>query len=48
MAEFGWLVARRAQTLGVALGAIAFLWLPALLLIVMAPALILFIINTAV
>jgi hypothetical protein len=48
MALFGWLVARRTQTLGVALGALAFLTLPALLLIVMAPALILFIVETAV
>lgn len=48
MALFGWLVARRARTLGVALGALAFLTLPALLLIVMAPALILFIIETAI
>jgi hypothetical protein len=46
MALFGWLVARRAQTLGVALGALAFLTVPALLLIVMAPALILFLIET--
>jgi len=45
MALFGWLVARRAQTLGVALGALAFLTVPALLLIVMAPALILFLID---
>lgn len=48
MAMVGWLVARRAQTLGVALGALAFLTLPALLLIVMAPALVLFVIGMAV
>ena len=47
MALFGWLVARRAQTLGVALGALAFLTIPALVLIVMTPALILFVIDTA-
>jgi hypothetical protein len=47
MALFGWLVARRAQSLGLALGALAFLTIPALLLIVMAPALILFLIETA-
>ncbi len=45
MALFGWLVARRAQTLGVALGALAFLTIPALLLVVMAPALILIVIE---
>ena len=48
MALFGWLVARRAQSLGVALGAVAFLTIPALLLIVMAPALILSIVESAV
>ena len=48
MALFGWLVARRAPTLGVALGALAFLTIPALLLIVMAPALILFVVETGV
>ena len=47
MAVFGWLVARRAQTLGVALGALAFLTLPAILLILMAPLLILFLVQTA-
>jgi len=47
MALFGWLVARRAQTLGVALGALALLTIPALLLIVMAPRLILFLVETA-
>ena len=47
MAVFGWLVARRAQTLGVALGALAFLTIPALLMIVMAPLLILFLVQTA-
>ena len=48
MALFGWLVARRAQSLGVALGAVAFLTIPALLLIVVTPALILSIVNSAV
>ena len=48
MAMFGWLVARRAQSLGVALGALIFLSIPALLLIVIAPALILFIVDSAV
>lgn len=47
MAVFGWLVARRAQTLGVALGALVFLTIPALLLIVMAPALILGLVEMA-
>jgi hypothetical protein len=47
MAVFGWLVARRAQTLGVALGALAFLTIPASLLIVMTPLLILFLVETA-
>jgi hypothetical protein len=47
MAVFGWLVAHRAQTLGVALGALAFLTIPAFLLIVMAPVLILFLVETA-
>lgn len=47
MAVFGWLVARRAQTLGVALGALAFLTIPAFLLIVMAPALILGLVEMA-
>lgn len=47
MALFGWLVARRAQTLGVALGALAFLTIPALVLIVMAPALILFVVEAS-
>ena len=47
MAVFGWLVARRAQTLGVALGALAFLTIPAFLLIVIAPVLILFVVQTA-
>ena len=47
MALFGWLVARRAQSLGVALG-LAFLTIPALLLIVVTPALILSIVNSAV
>ena len=47
MALFGWLVARRAPTLGIGLGALAFLSIPALLLIVMAPALILFVVEAA-
>lgn len=47
MAVFGWLVARRAQTPGVALGALAFLTIPASLLIVMTPLLILFLVQTA-
>lgn len=47
MAVFGWLVARRAQTLGVALGAMAFLTIPAFLMIVLAPVLILFLVQTA-
>lgn len=47
MAVFGWLVARRAQTLGVALGALAFLTIPAFLMIVLAPVLILFLVQTA-
>jgi hypothetical protein len=47
MAVFGWFVARRAQTLGIALGALAFLTTPALLLLVMAPALVLFLIEKA-
>lgn len=47
MAVFGWLVARRAQTFGVALGALAFLTIPAFLMIVMAPVLILFLVQTA-
>ncbi len=47
MGVFGWLVARRAQTLGVALGALAFLTIPAFLMIVMAPVLILFLVQTA-
>lgn len=47
MAVFGWLVARRAQTIGVVLGALAFLTIPALLMIVMAPALILFLVQAA-
>lgn len=45
MAVFGWVVARRAQTLGVALGALAFLTVPALVLILMTPALILFLVD---
>jgi hypothetical protein len=45
MAVFGWIVARRAQSLGLALGAVAFLTIPALLLIVMTPALILFLVD---
>ena len=48
LALLGWLVARRAQTLGVALTALVFLTIPALLLIVMAPALILSIVGLAV
>ena len=48
LALLGWLVARRAQTLGVALGALAFLTVPAILLILMAPVLVLLIINTAI
>jgi hypothetical protein len=47
MAVFGWLVARRAQTLGVALGAVAFLTIPAFLMIVLTPVLILFLVQTA-
>jgi hypothetical protein len=47
MAVFGWLVARRAQSVRVALGAVAFLTIPALLLIVMTPALMLIIFNLA-
>jgi hypothetical protein len=47
MAVFGWLVARRTQSLGIALGALAFLTIPALLLILMAPALILFVVEIA-
>jgi hypothetical protein len=48
LALLGWLVTRRAQTLGVALGALAFLTLPAIVLILMAPALILSILELAV
>ncbi len=47
MALFGWLVARRAPTLGIGLGALTFLSIPALVLIVMAPALILFVVDAA-
>jgi hypothetical protein len=48
LALIGWLVARRAPTLGVALAALAFLTIPALVLIVMAPAVILSILELAV
>ena len=47
LATFGWLVARRARTVGVALGAVTFLTIPALLLIMVTPALILIIVNLA-
>jgi hypothetical protein len=47
MAVFGWLVARRARTLGVALGALVFLTIPGLLLLLLAPALILVVFNLA-
>ena len=47
MAVFGWLVAHRARTLGVALGTLVFLTIPALVLLLLAPALILVIVNVA-
>ncbi len=47
LALLGWFVTRRAQTLGVALGGLAFLTLPAIVLILMAPALILSIVELA-
>lgn len=47
MATLGWLLARRARSVRVALGALAFLTIPALLLIVMTPALMLIIFNMA-
>jgi hypothetical protein len=47
LATFGWLLARRARTVGIALGAVAFLTIPALLLIMVTPALILIIVNVA-
>jgi hypothetical protein len=47
MALLGWLLSRRTRSVRVALGAVAFLTIPALLLIVMTPALILVIVNLA-
>lgn len=47
MALFGWLLSRHTRSVRFALGAVAFLTIPALLLIVMTPALILIIVNLA-
>jgi hypothetical protein len=47
LALVGWLVSRRTRSVRVALGAVAFLTIPALLLIVMTPALVLIIFNLA-
>lgn len=47
MALFGWLLSRRTRSVRVALGAVAFLTIPALLLILMTPALMLIILNLA-
>ena len=47
LATLGWLVARRTRSVRVALGAVTLLTIPALLLIVMTPALILIIVNLA-
>ena len=47
VALLGWLVVRRARTVGVALAALAFLTIPAMLLVISAPALILIIVNLA-
>ena len=47
LATLGWLVARRTRSVRVALGAVTFGTIPALLLIVMTPALILIMVNLA-
>jgi hypothetical protein len=47
LAALGWLVARRTRSVRVALGAVTFLTIPALLLIMATPALILIIVNLA-
>lgn len=47
MALVGWLLSRRTRSVRVALGAVAFLTIPALLLILMTPALMLIILNLA-
>lgn len=43
MAAFGWLVARHARSRAIAVGALLFLTIPALVLIVMTPALVLWV-----
>jgi hypothetical protein len=47
LATLGWLVARRTRSVRVALGAVTFLTIPALLLIMLTPALMLIIVNLA-